>query len=235
MSLLNAKIEDNVMPSRSKSSNLLVRIISSAVLIPLIIWIVYSRLTNFCVALSIIAFFMAIEWRGIIRRHHSRKIAWRITACVYICTFFFSLLWLRSFPHGSNVLLWLMITVWSADTAAFGTGTLIGGPKFAPKISPSKTWSGFCGAVCASFLIGLALVSYFPIQNHLVFIATTVLLGALAQLSDLLESWVKRKAGIKDSGCLIPGHGGILDRTDSFILTAPTLALLLFFFEKFYF
>lgn len=222
-------------PFKAKSSNLILRIISSAILIPLIIWALYGPVTRFLVAVSIITFVMAIEWRGIIKRHRSHKFAWAIAACAYICTFFFSIMWLRGLPNGSNILLWLMITVWTADTAAFAAGTLIGGPKFAPKISPSKTWSGFFGAVCISLFIGMVMVFYFPIQNQRLFIATTVLLGALAQFSDLLESWVKRKAGIKDSSSLIPGHGGILDRTDSFILTAPTLALLLFFFEKFYF
>lgn len=139
-----------------------------------------------------------------------------------------ALIWLRSLPEvGMGVLLWLLVVVWTTDTAAYVVGRRMRGPRLAPTISPGKTWSGLggglIGASLASVLMAWALGS-----ERLAYAAG---LGAgfaiMAQLGDLAESILKRRAGVKDSGSLIPGHGGVLDRVDGLLLTAPALALLL--------
>ena len=134
------------MPPCSKKRKLFLRSLSSIVLIPLIICIIYSSKMIFGL-LTVIVFFMAIEWRRIINQHKSHKVEWEAMACVYICVFFLSFMQLKLLFYGNNALLWLVITVWAADTAAFAIGSLFGGPKLAPKISSSKTWAGFHGAV----------------------------------------------------------------------------------------
>lgn len=234
MRLFSFKTPHLITHSRLSINNLFLRALSSAVLIPLIIWIINGSNIIFYCFIVAVAVLMLVEWNSIINRH-KHKLYWRVAAVLYTCIFFFSFLVLKGFHNGDKALLWLVITIWGADTAAFIVGKLIGGPKFAPKISPAKTWAGFCGAIGMSCIIGIMFAYYLSVRNVALFVSTSVLLGALSQASDLLESWIKRKAGIKDSGRLIPGHGGILDRTDSFILTAPTLALLLLFFEDLYF
>jgi phosphatidate cytidylyltransferase len=138
-----------------------------------------------------------------------------------------ALIWLRAVPElGLSVLVWLLIVVWTTDTAAYFTGRRLGGPRLAPRISPGKTWSGFVGGIVgagvASVVVVLALGS--------TRVAYAALLGAVlavvAQIGDLVESALKRRAGVKDSGSLIPGHGGLFDRVDSLLLAAPVLALL---------
>jgi phosphatidate cytidylyltransferase len=134
-----------------------------------------------------------------------------------------SLLLLRSMPDGLFLSLWAMGLVWACDTAAFFVGRSIGGPRFAPAISPNKTWSGFIGGLIAAALLGGVMMRY-GLSPWLA-VATPVL-AAVAALGDLYESWLKRRAGIKDSGTLLPGHGGMLDRLDGIVPVAPLAALL---------
>ena len=139
-----------------------------------------------------------------------------------------ALVWLRSVPElGLGVLLWLLVVVWTTDTAAYAVGRGVRGPRLAPLISPGKTWSGLGGGVIGASLAG-AITAWALGSERLVHAAGLgAVFAVLAQLGDLAESALKRRAGVKDSGALIPGHGGVLDRVDGFLLTAPALALLL--------
>lgn len=139
-----------------------------------------------------------------------------------------ALVWLRSIPElGLGLLLWLLIVVWTTDTAAYAVGRRVGGPRLAPAISPGKTWSGLGGGVVGASLAGA--ITLWVLGSERLFHAAglSAAFALLAQLGDLAESSLKRRAGVKDSGSLIPGHGGLLDRLDGFLLTAPALALLL--------
>lgn len=125
-----------------------------------------------------------------------------------------------------GIVFWAMIVTWSTDTFAYFAGRSIGGPKLAPRISPSKTWSGLIGGLVGAELLG-ALVSYWlDLGSPFLFIGG--FMGLIAQAGDLFESWLKRRAGVKDSGSLLPGHGGALDRLDGFLpVVLVTLALII--------
>jgi phosphatidate cytidylyltransferase len=135
-----------------------------------------------------------------------------------------ALLVLRGEPNGLLLTFWAMALVWACDSGAYFAGRAIGGPKLAPAISPSKTWSGFAGGMIAAIAFGLALHALFALPMTLALL--TPLLGVLSVLGDLYESHLKRRAGVKDSGKLLPGHGGILDRLDGLVPVAPAAALL---------
>jgi phosphatidate cytidylyltransferase len=121
-----------------------------------------------------------------------------------------------------ETVLWLLAAVWANDIAAYGVGRAVGGPKLAPRLSPNKTWAGFIGGVAAAGLIG-ALCALASGADPAALAGVSLLLGVAGQLGDLAESWAKRHFGVKDSGRLIPGHGGLLDRVDG-LLAASVLA-----------
>jgi phosphatidate cytidylyltransferase len=126
-------------------------------------------------------------------------------------------------------LLLLVLTVWSFDTAAFLTGRTYGRGSFLTHISPGKTWSGVIGGTLAAAIVG-AVLTWALGQNPLGGLLLGALIAVTAQAGDVAESMLKRAAGAKDSGDLIPGHGGILDRVDSFLFAAPVLYVVLAWF-----
>lgn len=135
-----------------------------------------------------------------------------------------ALLFLRDQPHGIGLTLWTLALVWATDIGAFFAGRAIGGPKLAPAISPNKTWAGLIGGVVAAGAIGALLVFAFGLPLKLAPLGGV--LAVLAQAGDLYESWLKRKAGVKDSGHLLPGHGGVLDRLDGLVPVAVLVGTL---------
>ncbi len=142
------------------------------------------------------------------------------------------LLLLRGQHEGAIFTLWALALVWTCDIGAYFAGRAIGGPKLAPAISPNKTWAGLAGGVVAASLFGAAMHWQFGLPWRLT-LATPVL-AVLAQGGDLYESWLKRRAGVKDSGTILPGHGGVLDRLDGLVPVAPVAALLAVALPKLY-
>lgn len=138
------------------------------------------------------------------------------------------LLVLRQHPQGFMLTLWAMALVWTSDTGAYFAGRAIGGPKLAPAISPNKTWAGFIGGLIAAGVFGAVLAFGFGLPAVLAL--CTPLLAILSQVGDLYESHLKRRAGVKDSGNLLPGHGGVMDRLDGLVAVAPVAALLVLAF-----
>lgn len=139
----------------------------------------------------------------------------------YIGGMVLGLLALRSDPaYGLQSVLFLMLVVWATDIGAFFVGRLVGGPKFFPAISPKKTWSGFLGGLGASAFAGGLFAYTGGLQTSFVLCWVAILLSLVAQVGDILESAVKRSFFVKDSGFLLPGHGGVLDRIDGLILAA---------------
>jgi len=135
-----------------------------------------------------------------------------------------SLIWLRGLTLGLQAVIFLMLCVWAADIVAFFTGRALGGPKLAPSISPNKTWSGAIGGVVGAMVIagGAAAVWLSGVggKGFGLFFGLAGALAVLSVLGDLLESGLKRRAGVKDSGTLLPGHGGVMDRLDGLVPVA---------------
>jgi phosphatidate cytidylyltransferase len=142
-----------------------------------------------------------------------------------------ALIWLRANPSaGRSNLLFLLLLVWASDIGAYLAGRLLGGPRLAPSISPGKTWSGAAGGLAAAVAAGLACAFMVqPPDSPLRVICLAAGLGIIAQAGDLAESRIKRHFGVKDSGHLIPGHGGLFDRLDAVLAVAPVAAVLALF------
>ncbi len=163
---------------------------------------------------------------GLAARLRRWPVAWFAGGVLYIGLAPTLLVWLRNASDDGLVfVLFLFAAVWAADTAAFFAGRLIGGPRLAPRWSPNKTWAGFLGGIAAAGGVGGVMALVFDLPFVAGAAGLGAALGAVAQLGDLFESWVKRRAGAKHSGRLIPGHGGVLDRLDGLIFATPVFAL----------
>jgi len=137
-----------------------------------------------------------------------------------------SLLWLRADePHGEYWTALVLAVAWAADIAAFLVGSALKGPKLWPQFSPNKTWSGFVGGLIAASLAALAVARFLPMGLDPFRAAALGLFAGLATMAgDLWESMLKRRFGVKDSGDLIPGHGGLLDRVDGLMFAVLAVA-----------
>jgi phosphatidate cytidylyltransferase len=150
---------------------------------------------------------------------------WIGLGVVYLGLPLIALVWLRSTEPGLVVILWLFAVVWSADIGAYFVGRRLGGPRLAPRISPGKTWSGFLGSILIAALTGLIVALATDAARPVAAATMGAGLAVIAQAGDLAESALKRRAGVKDTSSLIPGHGGLLDRVDGLLFAAPALAL----------
>lgn len=152
-----------------------------------------------------------------------------------------SLVLLKDLDFGPFLLIYLFIVVWSGDIFAYYVGRAVGRHKLAPRISPGKTWEGAAASLAASVVLGSAFLHFAePItaamfrigaisgvateaRGFFTIVGLSAILNVVAQVSDLLESFIKRAAGVKDSGVIVPGHGGVLDRIDALLFAAPLL------------
>ena len=135
-------------------------------------------------------------------------------------------LWFVRDHLGMTAALWVFGMVWATDIGAYFAGRAFGGARLAPKISPSKTWSGLIGGMVAALIASATIGDRAGIIGVPLWIG--LFMGLLAQLGDLAQSWMKRRAGVKDSGKLIPGHGGLFDRVDGVLPVALLLGALAF-------
>jgi phosphatidate cytidylyltransferase len=154
-------------------------------------------------------------------------IPWHAFGALYLGLPVLSLSLLRGEPRGSAIVGGLFVAVWTADTAALLLGRLIGGPKLAPELSPNKTWAGFLGGTLAA---GAAEAIYVWALGGAPFSAAIfgIFLALSGHCGDLFESWVKRQFRAKNTGSLIPGHGGMLDRVDSLLFAAPACIAMIY-------
>jgi phosphatidate cytidylyltransferase len=143
---------------------------------------------------------------------------------VYVAWPAIALLFLREQAQGLGLALWTLVVVWSTDIGAYFAGRGIGGPRLSPAISPNKTWAGLCGGTVAALAAGYAVATLLSLPEQLLWLGAPM--AVLAQIGDLFESWLKRRAGVKDSGRILPGHGGVLDRLDGLVPVAVTVALM---------
>lgn len=137
-----------------------------------------------------------------------------------------ALLALRENPeNGLGMILFLLGVVWGTDIGAYVAGRAIGGPKLIPSVSPNKTWAGLIGGMGTATVLGYAIAYALGAERPEIALLLAPVLAVVAQIGDLFESYFKRRGGIKESGDLIPGHGGILDRIDGLVFAAVFLFL----------
>lgn len=152
---------------------------------------------------------------------------WRYLGVAYVSLPLVALVLLRNDPdYGIAAIVFVMLSVWAADTLAYFAGRIIGGPKLAPRISPKKTWAGLGGAVAGSALAATAVVLWLGLPALAVPVMIAAMLAVVEQAGDLFKSAMKRHYGVKDSGHLIPGHGGVIDRVDGLVAVAAAAALI---------
>ena len=202
------------------------RAISAAVLAPVALGCVWVGGVAFTALVGLAAIVAEIEWLRLCRQARAGRSL--LGGAIWIALAGVGLIWLRSDPLVGRVnLIFVLLIVWSSDIGAYLVGRWLGGPKLAPLISPGKTWSGTLGGILAAVLVAIGAHGWQPGDGK-IFWAVGVATGlcVIGQAGDLAESWAKRRAGVKDSGSLIPGHGGVLDRLDALLAVAPCAALL---------
>lgn len=210
-----------VRPGRFRG--LLVRALSAAVLGPLVLAAIWFGFPWFDLLTAIAAPVMVSEW---LRLTRGRPFA-RLLAFAYALAAVLALLWLRHQPPwGRETILWIVICVWATDIGAYFVGRTAGGARLAPRISPGKTWSGLVGGMAWAAVASAAAGWAFGLGQTVSLAVVGAGLAVVAQLGDLLESAAKRRAGVKDSGTLIPGHGGLLDRVDGLVAVVVVVALI---------
>lgn len=195
--------------------------ISSFIALFLIIaaWLIGERET--AIIIFIVGFVVLALWQFMFAR-----CIWAACGLAYSALPFFAMSDLRSDNfNGLVVILLLYFCVWGADVFAYFAGRTIGGPKLAPKISPNKTWSGFIGSLVGALFLSYLVDIAAGFEPILIFFVIMLFAAIVSQLGDLMESSIKRKFDVKDSGTIIPGHGGVLDRVDGLVVAAVFLWL----------
>lgn len=170
---------------------------------------------------------LTAAFAGLIARGVAERPADAAFGVLYIAPAALCLVWLRSTNQGAWWTMMLFAATWAADIGAFAVGSTLKGPKLWPRFSPNKTWSGFIGGLAAAMGAGSLMASIPAFQLNIwaaAFIGLTVGLATMA--GDLWESAIKRRFGVKDSGDLIPGHGGLLDRVDGLMFAVVVMAVL---------
>ena len=202
-------------------NELLVRTVTGMLLIAVALFAAVEGGMLLAVFVAAIATAMFYEWTRIVRGWGP---VWYSSGFVYALLPALALLWIRERDaHGLNLLIWAFIVTWSTDIGAYFTGRAVGKRKLAPSISPGKTVEGLYGGIAAATLLGGTWAWAMGLGTAL--FALAPLCAIAAQGGDLFESWMKRRAGVKDSGTWLPGHGGVLDRLDGLVPVAVLTAL----------
>jgi phosphatidate cytidylyltransferase len=137
-----------------------------------------------------------------------------------------------SFTDGNTLLMYLLLLIWTADSGAYFAGRAFGKHKLAPVVSPGKSIEGVLGGLIACFIFSYFASEYIGYSSSVVFLAISLTVAFVSVYGDLFESLMKRKAGVKDSGSILPGHGGVLDRLDSLIAASPFFVACLYLFVQ---
>ncbi len=198
-------------------SELTIRILSGITMIVVALMAAVLGGYYFAILVAAAATAMFYEWMRIVR---GRGVGWKIGGFIYCLLPALALLWLRdrSGDQSLSILLWIFLVTWATDIGAYFAGRRFGKRKLAPSISPGKTVEGLWGGVAAAALFGAAWVIATDLNRALILLAP--LFAVAAQAGDLFESKMKRRAGVKDSGDWLPGHGGVLDRLDGLVPVA---------------
>ena len=202
-------------------NDLLLRTATGLVLIILALAASLKGGNVFAFAVAAAATAVFYEWSRLVRGWGA---GWQVSGFFYALVPALALLWVRERDvHGAMLLLWLFIVTWSTDIGGYFAGRAFGRRKLAPSISPSKTFAGLYGGMSAATVLGGAWALFTGLGQALLILAP--LFALAAQGGDLFQSWMKRRAGVKDSGNLLPGHGGVFDRLDGLVPVAVLTAL----------
>ena len=230
---------DAIPPVQSHNTSFLTsewktRVLSAIWFAPLTLSVVWAGGYIFYGAIVFLLGGLVYEWLQIFHVSQKKRSFVFVFGLIYIISSILSLVYLES-SYSSKFIYFILCYIWIIDTSAYCVGKKIGGPKLVPHISPNKTWAGFIGGIIIPFFMALPLVRWFGVDLYFLKPVPLYILiiGLIAHGGDLLESWAKRYLGVKDSGFLIPGHGGLLDRFDSLLsvslfLGAITLFMLFF-------
>jgi phosphatidate cytidylyltransferase len=180
--------------------------------------------TIVAIGLALVGAALVFWWA---RSRREAEAHWIAAGALWVALPCVCLLWLaRADGAGRVTLIWVFAVVWATDIGAYAVGRLVGGPRLAPRWSPRKTWAGLIGGVLCAAGVGGATAHALGIMPAGPLAALSAGLAIVEQFGDLAESIAKRRFGVKDSGGLIPGHGGLLDRLDGLLAVAPAVALL---------
>ena len=211
------------------SRELRLRTLSALVLAPVALAALWVGGAAWTVLVALVAVVLAAEWAGLSAQAMTTRgrLATALAGVPYVGCAVAGLLYLRADPaFGRWATLFVVLIVWGSDVGAYVFGRWLGGPRLAPAISPGKTWSGAVGGLVAAVAVGALVVALAGDAPGAGSLAVAATLAVASQAGDLLESWIKRLAGVKDSGHLIPGHGGAFDRLDGLLVAAPLAAVL---------
>lgn len=225
------------MAAAARKSDLAVRTASAVVMLAVAGTALWLGGTVFTFFVALVAFLVVLEWRNIVVRFPDSEFAkgvWMAIGGIYAAFGCAAVLLL----HDGGVFIPVLAAVICTDVGAYFAGRTIGGPKIAPSISPSKTWAGLFGGMAGSTL-ALLLISWLDWKGTFVLPALAnlslwvgPLIAVVAQIGDFFESWMKRRAGVKDSGNLLPGHGGMFDRVDGLLAACIAMFLLAYVMDK---
>ncbi len=197
---------------RASANNLALRIVSAAVLAPLALLAAYLGGWPFAVFWGAAAIVVLWEWTMLVAGP-----GWIIAGIGYAGVMLTAPMVLRADAElGFLAMLLLFAIVWTTDILGYFAGRALGGPKLLPAVSPKKTWSGAIAGALGAMIVAVLVAGFFGSFDRAALAIIALLLSVVAQLGDLLESWVKRQFGAKDASQLIPGHGGVMDRLDGF-------------------
>lgn len=208
--------------------NFIPRTISALLLAPVFVYFVVGGGTYYAAMVLVISLMALYEWLQMVHQRQASSVptySLCISGLVYITAFAVSMLYLRT--NGVNITLFLIGGVWVSDIAGYLVGITLGGPKLCPAVSPSKRWSGLLGSIIMTVLYSALFELWRPVTvigQPLYLLAIEI--AVIVQIGDLLESALKRYCGVKDSGAIIQGHGGVLDRIDGMITAACFMALM---------
>jgi phosphatidate cytidylyltransferase len=213
-----------MISNKFKNAKLSERSLTAAVLIPIMLIITYIGGLTYLIFSFILGALAMRELVMMVKKDKSLWKYWFYSGMFCIVFFIINLISIRNI--GLSYAIYLLIIVWTTDTAAYFCGIYFGGKKLAPNISPSKTWSGFAGALLFSGMWGLILHLIGTVQisgNVIESILGAIFISVCSQAGDLAESALKRYFEVKDSGNTLPGHGGLLDRFDGMIFASFAL------------
>ncbi|MDO4581124.1 MAG: phosphatidate cytidylyltransferase [Bacillota bacterium] len=202
------------------------RVITAMIGIPVLLLLLYFGGWPLTIAVMALIAVGCVEYERLVQRiGGDNLLIWRLLGFAYIMLGFFSFLGLRLAAEDWMAALWLLLIIWCTDIAAYEIGRRFGKHKLAPAVSPNKTVEGALAGAAGGTLAG-GVFGVLTGAGWVAALLTALLISTLGQAGDLLESKVKRIARVKDSGSVFPGHGGILDRFDSILLSAPFMYLL---------